>query len=33
MVVTIREAFKYLDPDQREELLNAHREKRIARSL
>jgi hypothetical protein len=28
--VTIREAVKYLDPDQREDLLKAHREKRIA---
>jgi len=30
--VTIREAVKYLDPDQREELVKAHREKRNARS-
>jgi 3-methyladenine DNA glycosylase AlkD len=30
--VTIREAVKYLDPDQRDELLNAYREKRNARS-
>ncbi len=29
--VTIREAVKYLDPHQREELLNAYREKRMAR--
>jgi 3-methyladenine DNA glycosylase AlkD len=29
--VTIREAVKYLDPDQRDELLNAYREKRTAR--
>lgn len=29
--VTIREAVKYLDPDQRDELMNAHREKRTAR--
>jgi hypothetical protein len=31
--VTIREAVKYLDPDRRDELLNAFREKRNARSL
>jgi len=29
--VTLREAVKYLDPDQRDELMNAHREKRSAR--
>lgn len=29
--VTIREAVKYLDPDQRDELMNAYREKRTAR--